>query len=78
MGYIYPDAIFASKHINTHSKIFVFMGTQVICFVNSALIKHLESSRKNINEVMYNVGYSVNKASRTVFEKITGLSPEQV
>jgi transcriptional regulator GlxA family with amidase domain len=37
--------------------------------------KHLESSRKNINEVMYDVGYSDTKAFRTMFKKITGLSP---
>jgi transcriptional regulator GlxA family with amidase domain len=37
----------------------------------------LESSRENINEVMYNVGYNDSKAFRTVFKKITGLSPIQ-
>jgi transcriptional regulator GlxA family with amidase domain len=37
--------------------------------------KHLEGSRKNVNEVMYDVGYSDSKAFRTVFKKITGLSP---
>lgn len=37
--------------------------------------KHLESTRKNVNEVMYEVGYSDTKAFRTVFKKITGLSP---
>lgn len=37
--------------------------------------KNLESGRKNINEVMYDVGYSDTKAFRTVFRKITGLSP---
>ncbi len=37
--------------------------------------KSLESSRKNINEVMYDVGYSDIKAFRTTFKKITGLSP---
>lgn len=37
--------------------------------------KHLESSRKNVNEVMYDVGYSDTKAFRTIFKKITGLSP---
>jgi transcriptional regulator GlxA family with amidase domain len=37
--------------------------------------KHLEGSRKNVNEVMYEVGYSDTKAFRTVFKKITGLSP---
>lgn len=34
-----------------------------------------ESSRKTINEVMYEVGYSDAKAFREVFRKITGLSP---
>ncbi|WP_224998795.1 GlxA family transcriptional regulator [Cesiribacter sp. SM1] len=37
----------------------------------------LESARENINEVMYNVGYTDPKAFRTTFKKITGLSPVQ-
>jgi len=37
--------------------------------------KSFESSRKNINEVMYDVGYSDTKAFRSIFKKITGLSP---
>lgn len=37
--------------------------------------KQLESSSKNVNEVMYEVGYSDNKAFRLIFRKITGLSP---
>lgn len=37
--------------------------------------KFFESGAKNINEVMYDVGYSDNKAFRNVFRKITGLSP---
>jgi transcriptional regulator GlxA family with amidase domain len=37
--------------------------------------KDLETSRKNINEVMYDVGYSDTKAFRAVFKKITGLPP---
>jgi transcriptional regulator GlxA family with amidase domain len=37
----------------------------------------LESSRENVNEVMYNVGYTDPKAFRTTFKKITGLSPLQ-
>lgn len=37
----------------------------------------LESSRENVNEVMYKVGYSDTKAFRTTFKKITGLSPVQ-
>jgi transcriptional regulator GlxA family with amidase domain len=37
--------------------------------------RSFESSRKNINEVMYNVGYTDTKAFRTIFKKITGLTP---
>src|SRR6185437_9071634 len=37
--------------------------------------KQLEISTKNINEVMYEVGYSDIKAFRSVFKKVTGLSP---
>jgi transcriptional regulator GlxA family with amidase domain len=37
--------------------------------------KSLESSRLNVNEVMYNVGYNDMKAFRTTFKKITGISP---
>jgi transcriptional regulator GlxA family with amidase domain len=39
--------------------------------------KNLETARKNINEVMYEVGYNDTKAFRTTFKKITGLSPIQ-
>jgi len=37
--------------------------------------KAFETTRKNINEVMYEVGYSDAKAFREVFRKITGISP---
>jgi transcriptional regulator GlxA family with amidase domain len=37
--------------------------------------KSFESSRENVNEVMYKVGYSDVKAFRTTFRKITGISP---
>lgn len=37
--------------------------------------KWLENSHKNVNEVMYEVGYNDTKSFRTVFRKITGLSP---
>lgn len=37
--------------------------------------KALETNRKTINEVMYEVGYSDLKAFREVFKKITGMSP---
>ncbi|WP_259014365.1 GlxA family transcriptional regulator [Emticicia fluvialis] len=37
--------------------------------------KRFETSRKNISEVMYDVGYTDNKAFRSTFKKVTGLSP---
>ncbi len=37
----------------------------------------LESSRENVNEVMYKIGYSDPKTFRVTFKKITGLSPVQ-
>lgn len=37
----------------------------------------LETSRENVNEVMYKVGYTDTKAFRTTFKKFTGLSPVQ-
>ncbi|MBX2947542.1 MAG: helix-turn-helix domain-containing protein [Cyclobacteriaceae bacterium] len=37
--------------------------------------RNFESSRKNINEVMYDVGYTDTKAFRTTFKKVTGLTP---
>lgn len=37
--------------------------------------KRLESSRKSVSEVMYEVGYSDGKAFRAVFRKIAGRSP---
>ncbi len=37
--------------------------------------RSFERSRKNINEVMFDVGYTDTKAFRTIFKKITGLTP---
>lgn len=37
--------------------------------------RSFESSRKNITEVMFDVGYTDTKAFRDVFKKITGLTP---
>ncbi len=37
--------------------------------------KSLETSRKNVSEVMYEVGYSDTKSFRNVFRRITGLTP---
>lgn len=39
--------------------------------------KSLETGRKSINEVMYDVGYADTKAFRSIFKKITGLSPNE-
>ena len=37
--------------------------------------RSFENSRKNMNEVMLDVGYTDTKAFRTVFKKMTGLTP---
>lgn len=37
--------------------------------------KYLETSRKTVNEIMYEVGYSDVRAFREVFKKYTGMSP---
>ena len=37
--------------------------------------KHFEISRKNVADVMYDVGYTDTKAFRDIFKKITGLTP---
>lgn len=37
--------------------------------------RSFESSRKNINEVMFDVGYTDTRAFRMLFKKITGLTP---
>jgi len=37
--------------------------------------RSFESSHKNINEVMFDVGYTDTKAFRTIFKKITGCTP---
>ena len=37
--------------------------------------RQFENSRKNITEVMYDIGYTDTKAFRDLFKKITGLTP---
>ncbi len=37
--------------------------------------KYFEASRKNVSEIMYDVGYTDTKAFRDIFKKITGLTP---
>jgi transcriptional regulator GlxA family with amidase domain len=54
-------------------------NNSVLEYINRVKIefakKSFETSRKNINEVMYDVGYTDTKAFRTIFRKITGLNP---
>lgn len=54
-------------------------NNSVLEYINRVKIeaakRSFESSRKNINEVMYDVGYSDTKAFRSIFKKITGLTP---
>ena len=37
--------------------------------------KSFETSRKNITEVMFDVGYTDTKAFRSTFKKLTGMTP---
>ena len=37
--------------------------------------KNFETTRKTVNEIMYDVGYNDPKAFRDVFSRITGMSP---
>lgn len=37
--------------------------------------RHFENNRKNVSDVMYEVGYTDSKAFRDLFKKITGLTP---
>lgn len=37
--------------------------------------RNFEGSRKNVNEVMFDVGYTDTKAFRDIFKRITGLTP---
>lgn len=54
-------------------------NNSVLEYINRVKIefakRNFESGRKNINEIMYEVGYSDTKAFRTIFKKITGLTP---
>jgi len=57
----------------------VATNNSVLEYINRVKIefakRSFEMSRKNINEVMYDVGYTDTKAFRTIFKKITGLTP---
>jgi transcriptional regulator GlxA family with amidase domain len=55
-------------------------GNSVLSYIQrvkmEAAKRALEVGHKNVNEVMYDVGYTDVKAFRTVFRKITGLTPQ--
>jgi transcriptional regulator GlxA family with amidase domain len=55
----------------THNSVLTYIQRVKI----EAAKRSFETSRKNINEVMYDVGYTDTKAFRTTFKKITGLTP---
>ena len=55
----------------THNSVLTYIQRVKI----EAAKRSFESSRKNINEVMYEVGYTDTKAFRTTFKKITGVTP---
>ena len=44
---------------------------------NEAAKRKLETGKESIEAVMEGVGYSDNKTFRTLFKKITGLSPHE-
>lgn len=54
-------------------------NNSVLAYINRVKMEYakrsFESSRKNIYEVMYDIGYTDTKAFRTIFKKITGLTP---
>jgi transcriptional regulator GlxA family with amidase domain len=54
-------------------------NNSVLEYINRVKIelakRNFETNRKNINEVMYDVGYTDTKAFRIMFKKITGLTP---
>ncbi|MFA5420033.1 MAG: AraC family transcriptional regulator, partial [Bacteroidales bacterium] len=57
----------------------VCTNNSVLVYINRVKMetakRSFETSRKNISEVMYEVGYTDTKAFRTTFKKITGLTP---
>lgn len=54
-------------------------NNSVLEYINRVKIEYakrkFETSRKNINEIMFEIGYSDTKSFRTIFKKKTGLSP---
>lgn len=55
----------------THNSVVEYMQRVKV----EAAKKEFETNRKNINEVMFEVGYTDTKAFRDVFKKVTGMTP---
>jgi transcriptional regulator GlxA family with amidase domain len=57
--------------LSTHNTILEYIQRIKV----EAAKRSFENSRKNMSEVMFDVGYTDTKAFRTVFKRITGLTP---
>ncbi len=72
-------AMFALSRRNLERRFKKATANTVVEYIQRVKIeaakKSLETGRKSISEVMYDVGYSDTKAFRNTFKKITGLSP---
>ena len=55
----------------THNSVLEYINRVKIEFAK----RNFENSRKNINEVMFEIGYTDTKSFRTIFKKMTGLTP---
>ncbi len=76
------DALADLVHLGRRSferRFKIATNNSVLEYINRVKIecakRSFETSRKNINEVMYHVGYTDTKAFRSIFKKITGLTP---
>lgn len=72
-------AMFAMGRRNLERRFKKYTSNTVVEYIQRVKVeaakRSLETSRENVNEVMYSVGYSDTKAFRTTFKKITGISP---
>jgi transcriptional regulator GlxA family with amidase domain len=73
------STLFALGRRSFERRFKIATNNSVLEYINRVKIefakRNFESNRKNINEVMYDVGYTDTKAFRTMFKKITGLTP---
>lgn len=57
--------------VATHNSVLEYINRVKIEFAK----RSFENCLKNVNEVMFDVGYTDSKAFRSIFKKITGLTP---